>query len=219
VSHDDAPNRDMTHQAPSSSVRSTDMVFTRSTKTLHARASGGTRAAASDRTPAQPRLRSLTRRRAHTTATPAASTAASGHPRSLHGGERPPRPPSHRKRAGRGGNRGGDPAGTGPQTPDPARGDRIRPRRPATEHPRAAVAAVPRPHQSHQGRNALGQATAAVAHHHPIPVADPASRGADPVRRRPDPAPVAGGGAGRRGCRLGGGKGGSRGRSPRRRHP
>jgi hypothetical protein len=40
VSHDDAPNRDMTHQAPSSPVRSTDMVFTRS-KNLHARASGG----------------------------------------------------------------------------------------------------------------------------------------------------------------------------------
>ena len=49
VSHDDAPNRDMTRQAPSSSVRSTDMVFTGST-TLHARASGGTPAAASDRT-------------------------------------------------------------------------------------------------------------------------------------------------------------------------
>ena len=40
VPHDDALNRDMTHQAPSSPVRSTDMVFTRS-KNLHAKASGG----------------------------------------------------------------------------------------------------------------------------------------------------------------------------------
>jgi hypothetical protein len=122
VSHDDAPNRDMMPQAPSSSVRSTDMVFTGSTKTLHARARRGTPAAANDRTAwshgqpqcqtlAQPRLRGLTRRRAHTAVTPTA-------PR---GGERPPRPPSHRKRAGRRGDRGGDPAGTGLQTPDPAR--------------------------------------------------------------------------------------------------
>ena len=45
--HGDAPNRDMTHKAPTSPVRSTDMVFTRS-KNLHAMPSqhpGATRAA------------------------------------------------------------------------------------------------------------------------------------------------------------------------------
>jgi len=42
VSQDDAPNRDMTHKAPSSPVRSTDMVFTRKTN-IHAKDSGGRR--------------------------------------------------------------------------------------------------------------------------------------------------------------------------------
>ncbi|KAG2577980.1 hypothetical protein PVAP13_6NG170306 [Panicum virgatum] len=70
------------------------------------------------------------------------------------------------------------------------------------------VVAEPRPHLSHQGHNAPGQATAAAEHLHTSPAADPASRGLDPARRRPDPASVAGGGEGRWGCRQ---RGGSRG--------
>jgi len=42
VSHNDAPNKDMTRQAPSSPVRSMDMVFTRKTN-IHAKVSGGRR--------------------------------------------------------------------------------------------------------------------------------------------------------------------------------
>ena len=43
VSQDDAPNRDMTHKAPSSPVRSTDMVFTGSTETSMPGPEGHTR--------------------------------------------------------------------------------------------------------------------------------------------------------------------------------
>jgi len=99
-------------------------------------------------------------------------------------------------------------AATGPWPPKPpGHSTRGRPRRRRGQGPPvvAVVVAEPRPHLSHQGHNATGQATAAAEHLHTSPAADPASRGLDPARRRPDPAPVAGGGEGRWGCRQGGG--------------
>ncbi|KAG2591959.1 hypothetical protein PVAP13_5NG516886 [Panicum virgatum] len=95
--------------------------FHREHKNLHARASGGTLAAASDCTT-----------RSH--AAPIASTAAplrphaatSAHGRDHHsprGGERPPRPPSHRSRAGRRGGRGRRHGRNRP--PDPGSGEGV----------------------------------------------------------------------------------------------
>ena len=90
-------------------------------------------------------------------------------------------------------------AATGPWPPKPpGHSTRDGPRRRRGQGPPvvAVVVAEPRPHLSHQGHNAPGQATAAAEHLHTSPAADPASRGLDPARRRPDPDPVAGGGEG-----------------------